>query len=307
MKEIDLNSLSLFVEVARNESFIEAATKLQIPASTVSRKIRILEEQLGVKLLERTTRNVKLTAAGKIWQGSVKESLQQIQRTILKTERLKSEPEGTIKVTSTLVGATGFLPELIAKFRKKHTKIKFEIFASPQPVDLVENSIDVAFRVGESLRDSNYRVRKLATFSYIFCASPAYLKKSSKITEVSDLEKHELILRVGVVKKSGKLKVQSNKRSTDFIVQCGIVASDHPTVMAHAVEGAGIALLPELEVAKHLKSGKLQRVLPTVIQRKANLYCLTSRNDHRPLYLNLFLQECIRYFNESRETHPPMS
>src|SRR5258706_8644512 len=171
---MDLNDIVVFTKVVETRSFTGAAEQLGLPKSTVSRKLAQLEERLGVRLVQRTTRKLALTDIGEAYF----ERCARIVADVVAAEQLVTDmqatPRGRLRVSSTIDFTTLYLGGIIAEFLNQHPEIYVELEASNKLVDLIEDGFDVAVRFGP-MPESTLIARRLCSISLILCASPAYL------------------------------------------------------------------------------------------------------------------------------------
>jgi len=191
---IDLNSLVIFATVADANSFSEAARRLKMPISTVSRRIAELEDQLGVRLLERSTRNLRLTDVGS-------EVLEQARRSVEISEAIDnvvsnrlSNISGLLRLSAPPSISDTMLQPLVGAFHASYPDVRVEIFVTDRYVDHIAEGIDLVFRIGAGAeRDSSLVAKKIMTYRHRLLASPAYLGKSKPPEKPQDLLAHRLL------------------------------------------------------------------------------------------------------------------
>lgn len=269
---LDLNQVGLFVQVVEAGSFAEAARRLNMPANTVSRQIQQLEDDLGLRLMQRSTRKLTLTDAGvALHEGSFSQ-IEQILAAAEQVGRGSMKPSGTVHVAAPTDFLEFFSPEWIAEFLKVYPDVRLDLVLSDARADLVGGGIDVALRGGE-LDDSNLVARKVARFTTVIVASPLYLAERGTPTTVGDLSEHDCI-------KSSK---PGSRTSWHFVgpdgpVEVGVMgrvsAGTAQARLLAANAGLGIAVLPEVLAYRHLRSGSLIEVLPTYSQPGTNVYAV---------------------------------
>jgi len=170
----DLNEIAVFVSVAQLGSFTGAARALSMPVSTVSRRIADLEQQLGVTLIQRTTRKLTLTAQGRDYLDQCSEPLAHLydaERVLTHSQR---QPEGILRISVPVILGDPVFLGFLSDFLRNHPRIRLDLFITNQMLDLVAESIDVALRIGE-LKSSSIVARKLGTTVRYVVAAPAYL------------------------------------------------------------------------------------------------------------------------------------
>ena len=189
----DLNEIAVFVSVAQLGSFTGAARALSMPVSTVSRRIADLEQQLGVTLIQRTTRKLTLTAQGRDYFDQCSEPLAHLydaERVLTHSQR---QPEGILRISVPVILGDPVFLGFLSDFLRNHPRIRLDLFITNQMLDLVAESIDVALRIGE-LKSSSIVARKLGTTVRYVVAAPAYLAGRARPREPAELAEHACVL-----------------------------------------------------------------------------------------------------------------
>ncbi|HET7222684.1 MAG TPA: LysR family transcriptional regulator, partial [Rhodanobacteraceae bacterium] len=188
----DFSAISSFVRVVEAKSFRAAAIQLGMTPSGVSRAVSRLEEQIGVRLLFRSTRALNLTADGESFYRRCKDILADLGEAVEALGYARTKPRGKLRVAMNVsIGRAGLIPNL-ADFEERYPDIRLELSMSERNIGLIEEGIDCAIRMGE-LEDSNLVARKLGYFSNVLCASPAYLARHGTPTCLEDLKQHQCI------------------------------------------------------------------------------------------------------------------
>jgi DNA-binding transcriptional LysR family regulator len=258
---MDYNHVALFVRVVRAGSFTAAAAEVGLPKSSVSRSVTRLEDELGVRLLQRTTRKLALTEVGQHYYDAVSGSVRNIDDADSMAKEHGLEPRGTVRLTAP--------PELnlasvLIAFRKKYPGILIEVSLTPRRVDLIAEGFDLAIRGGR-LEDSSLVMRRIASSRFVLMASPAYLRAQGRPQSVPDLARHEFVL-YRAVRGTATLHLHrvredtGEKEAASVLVRGSLVADDLGLVLDAVVEGAGIGFLPIQAFAD--RAGELEPVLP---------------------------------------------
>ena len=187
---MDLNETLIFARIVQAGSFTGAAKELGMPKSTVSRKLSELEERLGARLLQRTTRKLSLTELGQIYYRDCERIVAQLEEAEVSITELQAEPRGLLRITAPL--NFGFLGGIVADFLDHNAPLQVELVCTDRMVDLVEEGFDIGIRVGR-LSDSSLIARSLGSGYGIAVASPPYLKLHGKPRNPADLKGHECI------------------------------------------------------------------------------------------------------------------
>ena len=279
MATMDLNLVSMFVHVVETGSFTAAASLLGLRKSSISRGVARLEEELGVRLLHRTTRRLNLTDAGSAYFSRVREVTSAIDEATAEVKEMGHEPRGTVRMTAVPDSASSMLPEIITRFVRQYPKIRVELVLTSRSVDLVEEGIDLALRAGV-LRDSPLVARKIAPTPLALFAAPTYLRRRGKPKALRELAQHDCVLyRPEAGKNSWRLGGPKGEASVEVT---GPIGSDDMSFNVHAaVAGAGIALLPTAVAVNPLDQGKLARVLPDYEVTGGAVYIVSPASRHQ--------------------------
>ncbi len=293
MKEqISLESLTGLVAFARSASlgsYSAAARALSVSPSAVSKSIQRLENQLGLKLFSRTTRSLALTSEGaELYQRALR-VLQEVDEIGQLALSARSEPAGTLKLTAPLPVGIHILAPLLPEFRCRYPKISIDLRLTDQFVDLVEEGMDLAVRVGV-LKDSRLLVRRLAPHRVCAFASPAYLAQRGRPERPEDLADHECVnFRY---QSSGQLlrwPFQAGDRLQELLPDAPVVADVSDAVAAILVAGGGIGISPTYVAAPHVSRGELEPVLAGYAAHLSDLNALWPESRSRSPNVKAFL------------------
>ncbi|HEX2881045.1 MAG TPA: LysR family transcriptional regulator, partial [Polyangiaceae bacterium] len=188
---MDLNEIAIFAQVVQAGSFTSAAAQLGMPKSTVSRKIAELEERLDSRLLQRTTRKLSLTDAGRAYYDYCARIVADIDEAERAVTSLQAIPKGLLRITAPI--NMGFLAPIISDYLKRFPEVNIDLFCTARTVDLVEERFDVGIRAGV-LADSTLIARNLGTIKWFLVAGPGYLKERGRPRLPEDLKKHDCLL-----------------------------------------------------------------------------------------------------------------
>ena len=256
----DLNEVLIFTRVVQAGSFTKAASRLGLPKSTVSAKVQGLERRLGVSLLHRTTRSLRVTEAGELYFQKCVQALEQIESAESAATTAQAEPQGVLRVTAPVEFGTSFLPELSQGFLKKYPQVTLELLLTDRIVDLVAERVDLAIRAG-ALEDSSMIAKKLGSDSFIAVAAPSYLKRKGTPRHPNDLTQHDC-LRFTVEDEDRSWELLRGKQAVEVAVSGPFGANNLSTLKDLAILGVGIALVPAYLCRNELLKGALIRVLP---------------------------------------------
>jgi DNA-binding transcriptional LysR family regulator len=284
---MDLNRAATFLRVVESGGFTAAATALGLPTSSVSRSVAKLEEELGVVLLERTTRRVALTDVGRAYFERVREALAGLDQATAAALDAAREPQGLVRIAV----PPDFAPALatpLAKFLRLYPKIHVELSTSARSADLVGEHVDLGIAFGR-LPDSSLISRRLAESSQLLYAARSYVAERGEPRILAALVDHDAILRSG--ESRWELTGPSGVESVEV---SGIVTADHLGFVIDAtVAGLGISILPAFSAGPHLRSGDLVQILPhySTTSQMQLLTHAARRLPHRVALLRDFLAD----------------
>ncbi|BAT59742.1 HTH-type transcriptional regulator DmlR [Variibacter gotjawalensis] len=290
MRGSQFAELTAFVAVAEHRSFSKAAAQLGIAPSTLSETIRSLEERLGMRLFNRTTRSVASTEAGDRLLSSLQPALDGVGRAIESLNDLRDKPAGTLRITMARSIAAGVAAPVIAEFLAKYPDVTLEMSSDDHKVDIVSARFDAGIRIGEMIEKDMIAQRISDPFPLIAIASPAYLLKHGSPAEPAELHGHRAI-RFRKGGEGGLLEwtFERDKRRIDVDPAASYIVNDMQLAMHAAIDGAGITYLPQLMLQEHLDSGALARVLPDWEHTLSGLFVYYPSRRQMPTTLQVFI------------------
>lgn len=274
---LDLNDVALFVQVVRAGSFAAAARRLDMPANTASRRIQQLEQQLGLRLMQRSTRKLTLTDAGATFYAKCADQVEALAEAAQELGEGSQVPSGKVRVAAPADFFNVFRMELIAEFLAAHQKLRLEFVLSDARADLIEEGIDVAIRTGKAL-EPTLVARRIGTGRATLVASPAYLAARGTPESVEALVDHDCVTPP---QPSGRTVWRLD--GPDGVVETQVAgrfnASTAQALLKAALAGLGIALLPAVMTSSYVRAGELTEVLPNhgVDGRETYLVYLSRR------------------------------
>jgi DNA-binding transcriptional LysR family regulator len=284
----DLDNILIFVKVAQFESISRAARSLGMPISTVSRRLSVLEADLGVSLLRRTTRRVTLTPQGRAYFNQCQEPLallQDAERVLTETHK---RPEGTLKISvPVILGQKPFL-DFISRFLKSHPRIRMDLFITNLFLDLVAENVDVAIRFGE-LEDSSIVATRVGRSIRYVVATPEYLKGRKLPVEPADLRLHDCVMLNGK-NNEADWDLTNGRRKIRVHVTGPVSSRDFNSVSTFVYLGHGVGLLPSTYCDEALAKGSLVRLLPRWSSPEIPVFAIYPGRKFLPLRLQLFLE-----------------
>ncbi|HEY5921272.1 MAG TPA: LysR family transcriptional regulator [Kofleriaceae bacterium] len=292
---MDLNDIVVFTKVVETKSFTGAADALGLPKSTVSRKLAQLEERLGVRLVQRTTRKLALTEIGEAYYERCSRIVADIHAAEQLVTDMQSTPRGRLRVTASVDFATRFLGEIVAEFLAQHPEINVELEATDRVVDLIEDGFDLAVRFGQ-MPESTLIARKLCSLYLILTAAPSYLARRGTPKQVEELDEHDHVLFTPASRNQTWTLV-NGEQSYEFGRPARLASNNYGAVVDVARAGSGIALISEFMVTDEIKSGALVRVLPEWQTRPTDVHAVYPARQNVPPRLTLFLEHLAKQLN----------
>jgi DNA-binding transcriptional LysR family regulator len=291
MRGTQFAELSAFVAVAEQRSFSKAALQLGISRPSISEMVRSLEERLGVRLLNRTTRSVALTEAGERLLAEAEPILDAIDKAVDHVNALRDKPKGTLRLNMHRGVAVLMVGPLLTQFLTKYPDIKVEIFADETNSDIVIGRFDAGIRRGDRIAKDMIAIRLLEGQHIAIVASPAYLARHQPPATPQDLLSHNCIrLRFGDWNGSiQQWDLEKDGRKFDVAVDGSLILNDW-FLMLHAVlDGLGVGYFPEILVSSHIANGRLVRLLEDWCGRFPGLYLFYPSRRQMPGPLRAFV------------------
>jgi DNA-binding transcriptional LysR family regulator len=284
----DLSSLVIFARVVEANGFSEAARRLKIPVSTVSRRVAELEEELGVRLLERSTRSLRLTDIGSRVLQFAQQGAELSEAVNNVASDHSAKVSGTLRLAAPPSISDSLLAPLVNSFQESYPDVRIQIMITERIVDHIEEGVDLLFRVG-ALRDSTLVARKILTYRHRLLASPAYVKSHQRPTKPEDLLGHRLIAFSRWQPENRWHFVQSDGNETKKLgFEPYLSMNDYAGIVPALLAGLGIGELPPLVRPELLKRGRLVEVMQNWHLRAFDLWLLHVGNRHLPRAVRLF-------------------
>ncbi|HDU5650733.1 LysR substrate-binding domain-containing protein [Klebsiella aerogenes] len=290
-----LRGMETFVAVVECGSFTGAAARLEMSAVMVGKYIALLEGQLGTRLLERNTRRQSLTDAGRVYFDEARRVLEQVANAERSVERLRLAPAGTLRVSAPVSFGASIIAPLTASFLQAWPEVRVELDLTNRMVDLVDEGIDLAIRIGDIQR-TDLVAKYLAPYRMAICAAPDYLARHGTPQTPSDLAGHQCLSHtVWTARNEWRLPgtAEEVRWKRDAVLRC----NDGYALRMAAVAGAGLLLQPEVLLAEDLANGRLVRILQNYTPEPRPIHLLW-RQDLRPLpKLTRFVEHLLKEVN----------
>jgi len=293
-----LAGIRIFARVVEAGSFSEAGRQLGVAPSSVSRQINELEDSLGALLFQRTTRKLSLTEAGELYHERTTSIVTEIDEAKLAISQLDGTPTGILRLNVPGSLSRRYMVPTLVAFQKKYPGVKIVLLASDQIMDMIEHRIDLTIRLGV-LHDSSLVARKIGSGRRVICASTSYLIKAGNPKSPDELTEHNcLTFRSNPGSNIWKFKNVKNVIS-EVRVSGNLFANDGESLVAAAVMGHGIILVPEWLVGCELREGTLQEILTnyTTSPKETPMYALFPRQRHLPPKVRAFIDFIVEQFS----------
>ncbi len=288
-----LTEMTVFIRVAQQGSFSAAARELRMSPSAVSKLITRLEERLGARLLNRTTRQVKLTEGGEAFLLRCVAILDEVEGAEELLAGFSREPRGVLTINCTADFAQHCLVPLLPHFYSLYPHLQLKLQVSGTTVDLVAQGVDVAIRMGK-LKDTSLVARKLCESRRIICASPHYLQLQGEPKTANDLEKHNcLCMSSAPTFNQWALTTSRGRKVVD--VTGNFTADKLDLLHQHALQGGGLVRLAEFMVEADIAAGHLVPVLENCNREMQMVHAVFPHRQHLPSKVRVFVDYLVDY------------
>jgi len=283
----ELKRIGVFTRVVEAKSFSEAARQLGVAKSAVSKQVALLEKEVGVRLLNRTTRSISLTEAGEIFYRHCSDIVTRTHEALDELRQYQNQPTGTLRVSSPISFGTAHLVPVIKELRSLYPHLKIELLLEDRIINMVEEGVDLAIRIGW-LPDSNLIAKKLCESPMVLFASPEYLAKYGTPKQPNDLLDHQWI-SLSLLKSPLRWRFEKNGKSQVVQVSSPIKSNSVDAVTSLALAGQGISALTKYTVESHFQSGALTQVLPDYLLEPVGIFAVYPHREHVPPKVRAFM------------------
>lgn len=290
-----LEGMELFLRVIDRGSLSAAGRELGLSPAAVSNHIRALEDWVGARLLNRTTRALTLTEAGQAFRARCELILSEVGEAQTEASMLQGSPRGVLRVSAPVAFGARWLGAPLATYLNQYPAMELDVVLSDRKVDLIEEGFDVAIRIG-NLDDSGLVARRLAPSRLSLCASPGYIEQEGEPTHPDDLVNHhclEYSLRTSL----GRWTFTGpNGNEVSVRISGRLRATNGEVLRAAAVAGLGVTLAPTFLVRDDLQSGRLARLLPEYEPKPTAIYALQPPGRRPPAKVRSFIDFLVSQF-----------
>jgi len=292
-----LEAMNAFVKVVAAGSYAEAARRLGLTRSAVSKAVMELEQILGARLLDRTTRRVTPTEAGLAYYERCVSILAEVEETEIQITRLHDEPKGVLKINAPMTFGTLYLADAVAEFMARYDDLKIEMLLNDRFIDPLEEGVDVTVRIGV-LADSSLIARRLAPARRVLVAASAYLERHGTPQTPGDLSAHRC-LSYGQLAAVHRWQLVANGQVINVPVTSSLCSNNGEVLRAAAMAGNGIANLPTFMVGPDIAAGRLLPVLAATPPTELGIYALYAPNRYLATKSRLFIDFLAQRFGEA--------
>jgi DNA-binding transcriptional LysR family regulator len=277
----------VFYHVVEAHSFSGAARQLGIARSAVSRQVSLLEKNIGVRLLNRTTRRLSLTEAGESYYQSCARIVSEAETATRNVTRLQDEPRGTLRLAAPISLGNQFIAPLVMEFMERYTALNVELLLDDEVIDMVKEGIDVSIRVGW-LNDSNLIARKLGDWPRYLCASPGYIERHGRPKSPAGLVGHEWIIFTRLPTPY-HWTFRKNNREERVQVKGRLRTNNADAVHSSLLAGAGVMAQASFLVSDDIKAGRLEHLLPGYDCGSVGMYIVYQDRRYQQAKVRLFI------------------
>jgi len=290
-----LNDLTFFSGLMRAGSMARLAQEIGVTPSTVTKRLAALEQRLGARLIQRTTRRMSLTQEGELFLREA----ERIQRDIVVLEQAiagsTAQPKGLLRVHATLGFGRQHLAPAIVRFQTQHPEVSVQLTLSDSAINMVGDGFDVAVHIG-ALPDARVSMRRLVPNRRVLCASPAYLAAHPAPLKPADLASHQCIVIRQSDETYGSWTLTTNGRHDTIKVGGDLSTNDGEVALGWALVGRGILLRSTWSAAAYFQSGTLVPVLPRWAAPDADIVALYPTKQHLPAKTRAFVDFLVTHF-----------
>ena len=290
------SNLLFFVLLAKYKNLSATARALDITPPAATKRLIQLEKQLGVRLANRTTRSINLTAEGELYLSQATKILADIKAMEDSLANNRVKPRGLLRVNTTLGFGRKTIAALVSEFAMKYPEIEVDLQVSDKPVDLIENNFDMAIRFG-SLPDTRLVARCLLHNRRYLCASPKYLKKYGNPQNLSELASHRCIIHNQNDEAHGVWRFTHHQNTEVIKIHGALVSNDGDIALGWALDGHGIMIRSEWDLKKYLDSKRLQIILPEFTLESADLFVYYPSRQNLPARVRTLIEFLVAYFD----------
>ncbi len=290
-----IDAMRTFITVVNEGAFSRAAERLEMSPQLVSKYVSQLEQRLGVRLLNRTTRKVHLTEAGSRYFERAQQLLDDMDDLENQLDDWQDGAQGTLKITAPVSFATQHLAPLLCDFQRENPNVSIDVQLNDRKVDIVQEGFDVALRIGH-LKNSSLIARRIAPVRLVTCASPAYLDQHGRPQTLQQLRQHRYLRYSYMDADTGT--AQHAELFAGRHQHADLVSNNGDILVQAAIAGAGIAVQPSFICGKAIAEGKLEVLLADQEPEPMNLYAVYAHRQFLASKVRRFIDFLSTYYGE---------
>ncbi|MBU2882873.1 LysR family transcriptional regulator [Psychrosphaera sp. B3R10] len=294
-----LDGMVIFVEVVDVGSFTLAAQRSGHSTSYISKEINKLENRLGVRLLQRTTRTIRLTYEGEIYYQQARHIIDSAQQAVHDLSGRQAEPQGELKISCPVSFGLSRIRPIIAKFMAKYPQITINVDLSDKKVDVVADGFDVVIRATSQLQDSSLVCRKFMTAKALTLAAPSYIKEYGMPTTPQDLAEHKVLTYSYLKHPQIWSYFDSEGREQLVHLKTSVTSSSPELLLELCVAGQGIIRLPTFNLTDELDNGTLVPMLNDYGMPDIGVYLIYASRQHLPAKIRVFIDFILEELGNS--------
>ena len=295
MKTASFAELEFFVLLNRLGSLSAAARSLNITPPAATMRLASMEKRIGARLLNRSTRKISLTPEGELYLQQASRLIEELRELDEIVSGNRRDPRGLLRVNVPLGFGRTIIAPLVSIFAGRFPDVEVQLEVTDRPIDLIAQGFDLAIRFGE-LPDNRLNARRIMSNRRFICASPTYLNKYGTPKAIADLTKHRCIVHRQNDDAYGVWKFLIDGRSEIVKVHGTLSSNDGDIVQGWALDGQGIVIRSEWDVAKYIESGRLRQILPEFSLPSADLYAYYPSKQNLPARVRAFINFLVEKF-----------
>ncbi|WPP01765.1 LysR family transcriptional regulator [Pseudomonas sp. HR96] len=287
--------LSFFHLLAKQGSLVATARELGLTPPAVSKRLAAMEARLGVRLVHRTTRSMSLTPEGEVYFSHCARILTQIDEVEQLVRSSRATPKGLIRVNASLGFGRRHIAPALAGYFARYPEVEIQLEISDHPLDLATHGFDLGIRFG-SLPDAALHARKIASNRRLLCASPQYLERHGTPQTLSELQGHNCIFIRQNETPFGVWSFNSGGRTENVKVHGALACNDGEVALNWALEGYGVLLRAEWDIARYVRSGRLKLLLENLSPARADVYAVYPQTAHLSIRVRSLIDFLVERF-----------
>jgi DNA-binding transcriptional LysR family regulator len=289
--------LTLFRTIVKEGSLSSAARELGVTPASVSKRLAKLEERLGVALLNRTTRRLSLTDEGEIFHANVTRILTDLEDLEQLVGQSRSTPKGLLRINAPMGFGRTYVTPVVSRFIKRYPEVEVQLQLTDHPLSLFDEAFEIGIRFGD-IPDARLVAKKIAPNRRLLCAAPAYLKKHGVPRVPHDLTHHNCIVLRQNDAAYGTWRFARGQHAETVKVRGTLSSNDGEVALNWVLDGHGLMLRSEWDIAKYVRSGRLQILLEDYATPSADIFAVYPERHHTSPRVRAFTEFLVAHFND---------